>query len=635
LGHRLLPFAWFLLLVLLFIEMSKVLASDRDSGKVDSETKNSQHHGEAVSSKVEQGTHSSQDRNSIPISTSTGEQRIRRGQDSSIQKDETTVGEYQDTGLVENTSENNSSNNNLLNISTEQQQQQVHTQPPSDNTFTAAQRDEKEQEIAEQPEAICTDFIQVPKEAVGFIIGKGGETIKELSIKSGAHIEVERRDIDTSSSTRLFRIQGTRNNIALAKQLVLEKVAGVLVGQNVSTSVASSIGSIQSELWIPMDRVGVIIGVGGQTIKLLEEQSQTTIVVHNDKVNAVGEKLVTIVGKPSQVHLAETLIRDMLTQRPSRAITSPPATLYSTVVMGQTSYPGLVPPAELSSYMSSTNFITNKTIFVPRKSIGMIIGKRGETIRDLQYRSGASIRVVPDSEVSDNSVERPIILSGSLESVELAHNLINDIVNEGIERVGGDISETLYPSASISLRIQIPNDKVGWIIGKGGSTIRELQQRSGARIQVSKPSETDTRTNTRPVTITGPPPFVEIAKQLVNEKLAGYYMRQGGSGTKERRYQQDSSLLSSAYAAVPPPPATPSSSTHPLHYTFEMNPFASSFDPTMYYPFYGMMYPPPTAAAASSFPAVSNLTRSQTHSPDGHQVSEPIASQQLPPFSSI
>jgi len=75
----------------------------------------------------------------------------------------------------------------------------------------------------------------------------------------------------------------------------------------------------------------VIIGVGGQTIKLLEEQSQTTIVVHNDKVNAVGEKLVTIVGKPSQVHLAETLIRDMLTQRPSRAITSPPATLYSTV----------------------------------------------------------------------------------------------------------------------------------------------------------------------------------------------------------------------------------------------------------------------------------------------------------------
>jgi rRNA processing protein Krr1/Pno1 len=51
----------------------------------------------------------------------------------------------------------------------------------------------------------------------------------------------------------------------------------------------------------------VIIGVGGQTIKLLEEQSQTTIVVHNDKVNAVGEKLVTIVGKPAQVHLAEHL----------------------------------------------------------------------------------------------------------------------------------------------------------------------------------------------------------------------------------------------------------------------------------------------------------------------------------------
>ena len=30
----------------------------------------------------------------------------------------------------------------------------------------------------------------------------------------------------------------------------------------------------------------------------------------------------------------------------------------------------------------------------------------------------------------------------------------------------------------------VPNDKVGLIIGKGGETIKNLQNRSGARIQV-------------------------------------------------------------------------------------------------------------------------------------------------------
>lgn len=481
--------------------------------------------------------------------------------------------------------------NTLEQQSVESEQSTFHMERDNHASSLYKQEDSG-REIAENSVEVWTDVMEVPKQAVGFIIGKGGETIKELSFRSGAHIEVERRDIDAMSTSRLFRIQGTPSAIQLAKQLILEKVAGVIVGPHVSS--VTSTGSIQSELWIPMDRVGVIIGVGGQTIKSLEEQSQATIVVHNEKVNAVGEKLVTIVGRPQEVHIAETLIQEII-QRPSRAMN---AALYSTVVMGQTSFPGLVSP-ELS-YMSRAGLrpMTNKTIFVPRKSIGMIIGKRGETIRDLQYRSGASIRVVPDNETCQDTMERPIILSGSLESVELAHNLINDIVNEGIERLGGDTGETsaLYPSASISIRIHIPNDKVGWIIGKGGATIRELQQLSGARIQVSKPSETDLTTDTRPVTITGPPPFVEIAKQLISEKLSGYYLRQGGYSLgnivpPQRRMEQESQLPIAAFGS-PVPHSTP------FNYTYEMNPYTPSFDPNMYYSMYGMVYPPTLATTS-------------------------------------
>ncbi|EME28131.1 hypothetical protein Gasu_43000 isoform 2 [Galdieria sulphuraria] len=562
--------------------MSKVRASDKNGDNVDSGKSIllSQETRDTVYANVEENIQTCKRDESIKQTPPETTEQRQLSQKESV--------EYQDTRI-----ESVETSNNTFNRAAPDE---VALNKEGDNHVSMYKIEQSvSSEMGENPDDIKMDFIEVPKEAVGFIIGKGGETIKELSMKSGAYMEVERRDIDASSANRLFRIQGISNHIQLAKQLILEKVAGVLVGQSVCS--VTSVGSIQSELWIPMDRVGVIIGIGGQTIKSLEEQSQTTIVVHNEKVNALGEKLVTIVGKPQEVHIAEMLIQEII-QKPSRVMN---ATLYSPV-MGQTTYPGLVSP-ELS-YLSRTSLrpMTNKTIFVPRKSIGMIIGKRGETIRDLQYRSGASIRVVPDNEVSVNTVERPIIVSGSLESVELAHNLINDIVNEGIERLGGDLSEskTLYPSASISLRIQIPNDKVGWLIGKSGSTIRELQQRSGARIQVAKPSETDI--HTRSVTITGPPPFVEIAKQLIAEKLAGYYMRQSGypsMNIPHRRLEQESELPVAAYGSPIP------------NYTYEMNPYASTFDPTMYYPIYGMVYTPPTTTTTSSFTTIPHMNISQ------------------------
>ena len=74
---------------------------------------------------------------------------------------------------------------------------------------------------------------------------------------------------------------------------------------------------------------------------------------------------------------------------------------------------------------------------------------------------------------------------------------------------------TDYPSHSITFEMQIPHAKVGVIIGKKGSTIRMLQQKSGARIVVSKKIDTSTEENLRPVLITGPKPFVETARRLI------------------------------------------------------------------------------------------------------------------------
>ena len=38
-----------------------------------------------------------------------------------------------------------------------------------------------------------------------------------------------------------------------------------------------------------------------------------------------------------------------------------------------------------------------------------------------------------------------------------------------------------------SVVIEVPNDKVGLVIGKGGSTIKELESRTGGHVQVVDP----------------------------------------------------------------------------------------------------------------------------------------------------
>lgn len=51
-------------------------------------------------------------------------------------------------------------------------------------------------------------------------------------------------------------------------------------------------------------------------------------------------------------------------------------------------------------------------------------------------------------------------------------------------QVGGPGRALAAPGPD-SVVIKVPNDKVGLIIGKGGETIKSMQTRSGARIQVS------------------------------------------------------------------------------------------------------------------------------------------------------
>ncbi|KAK4388761.1 Far upstream element-binding protein 2 [Sesamum angolense] len=182
----------------------------------------------------------------------------------------------------------------------------------------------------------------------------------------------------------------------------------------------------------------------------------------------------------------------------------------------------------------------NKKIEIPNGRVGVIIGKGGETIKYLQLQSGAKIQVTRDMDADPNSATRGVELMGTPDQIAKAEQLINDVLSEADAGGSGVVSRRLagQPSGSEQFVMKVPNNKVGLVIGKGGETIRNMQAKTGARIQVIPlhlpPGD---MSKERTVQIDGTSEQIEAAKQLVyevtsenrvrNPSASGGYPQQG------------------------------------------------------------------------------------------------------------
>ncbi|KAG1346671.1 far upstream element-binding protein 3 [Cocos nucifera] len=199
---------------------------------------------------------------------------------------------------------------------------------------------------------------------------------------------------------------------------------------------------------------------------------------------------------------------------------------------------GVAPPPSYSMYGYQGS---SKEIRVPNGRVGVIIGKGGETIKYLQLQSGAKIQVTRDADADPNSATRPVDLMGTPEQISKAEQLIKDVLAEADAGGSGIVAARKFGGGQVGAEqfiMKVPNNKVGLVIGKGGETIKNLQAKSGARIQLIPlhlpPGDTSTE---RTVQIDGTKEQIESAKQLVNEvtsenrvrnpHVAGGYSQQG------------------------------------------------------------------------------------------------------------
>ncbi|BBN04805.1 far upstream element-binding protein [Marchantia polymorpha subsp. ruderalis] len=170
----------------------------------------------------------------------------------------------------------------------------------------------------------------------------------------------------------------------------------------------------------------------------------------------------------------------------------------------------------------------SRKIDVPNSKVGLVIGKGGETIKYLQHQSGARIQVARDADSDPRAPTRQVELMGSPDQINRAEQLIKDVIAEQAA-AGGSGALVARGFGGIGppgdqVQIKVPNNKVGLIIGRGGETIKNLQGRSGARIQlvplqVQNDGETEPGATERMVTLIGNKKQTDMAHELIKEVI--------------------------------------------------------------------------------------------------------------------
>lgn len=121
---------------------------------------------------------------------------------------------------------------------------------------------------------------------------------------------------------------------------------------------------------------------------------------------------------------------------------------------------------------------------VTSKEAGIIIGKGGSYISQIRQSTGVRVGI---SAVVDSSVERTLTMVGPI--IKIAKVLW---IIQAYSMIAQNFLDNYNPNTpppvptTTSIRLLVAHQLIGSVIGKAGSKIKDIQEKSGAKIVVSK-----------------------------------------------------------------------------------------------------------------------------------------------------
>ena len=215
--------------------------------------------------------------------------------------------------------------------------------------------------------------VMIPNDRVGLVIGRGGETIKFIQATSGCHVQIQKENEMLPGQTqRKITLKGTPQQIEMATQIVQQKTSqGGALGGGGGGGGGHQGGALSLDVKIPNDRAGTVIGRGGMTIKTIQAKNRVNVQIPKmaDRDDPI-HRTITISGhSEADLQNAKNEIAAVLMNASNMHVNG--------------------------SAVQPTGGQT-KTIYVPGKEIGAIIGSRGNTIKSIQQSTGCSLQIPRD-----------------------------------------------------------------------------------------------------------------------------------------------------------------------------------------------------------------------------------------------
>jgi far upstream element-binding protein len=278
---------------------------------------------------------------------------------------------------------------------------------------------------------------------------------------------------------------------------------------------------------------------------------------------------VLIEGPPDLVSAAEPLVDKLVSEAESAPLLEDPSAIADKAAdalaaamdaagnMPDSSAPGYRPAPVAALIHGNTGAAAGNGIYgpagggemleeqlgAPNGVVGYIIGRGGENITSMQSKTGCKVQIQKEHEMAPGQTQRIITLTAtSKEAIDQCRAMIEEMVAERIRQTGSSVSMAnamatpggggagtggqaakVHEAIAVGhqlVTMEVPDGEVGLIIGRAGSTIKSIQDRSGANIQIP-PAADSNNSAVRTVSITHPHlEGAQMAKQIIEDILA-------------------------------------------------------------------------------------------------------------------
>jgi RNA-binding protein Nova len=322
--------------------------------------------------------------------------------------------------------------------------------------------------------------------------------------------------------------------------------------KNMATRKSNEPKRIAIKFLLSNSLAGSLIGTKGAAIKELIEvtEAKVTVSTLSDVFPGTSERVILVAGPANSVELAQTLIWDMMAL--NAKADGDKSVTWS-------------PQAAIDNPGDYDNVMLSGKVTIPATAGGLILGRGGSNLKSIAEESGAHVQLTSKEEAIFTH-ERVMTINGKTSECAKCVTLLLSKLQEDpeaaqyvnrsvtyVSQMGGGMMGMSSPDyrssgsgrgpggprrsggggapgiksagvpgleeATTVITLNVPDSLVGAIVGRNGSTMREIMGISGAKVELSARGEFAEGTRNRIVTITGVPSCAQVAHMFITQKI--------------------------------------------------------------------------------------------------------------------